>query len=217
MNDLMNIIKIAIADDHPIVVEGISNLLRKHTQFEICATYTTGEELLKGLAHQVPDVLLLDIHFPDTTGNELIRIISPKYPQLKTLVITSADNIYDIKDMMQHGCSGYLLKSAALPVLVEAIEMVYEGGQFLEPAIKEQLFQTLLTPSRQKTVTYKLTQREQTILELLSEGKTNNEIAAQLFLSHRTIENNRLSLYQKLGVKNTAELMKTAIQQGLIQ
>lgn len=218
MKELMNLITIAIADDHPIVVEGMSNLLQRQVQFEISATYGTGAELLEGLIQQVPDVLLLDIHFPDTTGNELIRMISQKYPQVKVLAITSADNIFDIKDMMQHGCSGYLLKSAALSVLVEAIETVYHGGQYLEPAIKEQLLQSLLTSSpRQKPVTYKLTQREQTILELLSEGKTNNEIAAQLFLSHRTIENNRLSLYQKLGVKNTAELMKTAIQQGLIQ
>lgn len=217
MKELMNVITIAIADDHPIVVEGMSNLLRKQVRFEISATYGTGEELLEGLKQQVPDVLLLDIHFPDTTGNELIRIIAQKYPQIKVLAITSADNIFDIKDMMQHGCSGYLLKSAALSVLVEAIEMVYHGGQYLEPVLKEQLLQSLLTSPRQKPVTYKLTQREQTILELLSEGKTNNEIAAQLFLSHRTIENNRLSLYQKLGVKNTAELMKTAIQQGLIQ
>lgn len=213
----MKKIKIAIADDHPIVVEGISNLLNKHSHIEVIATYETGSALLDGLSQQLPDILLLDMLFPDTTGNQLIRQISKLYPQLPVLVITSSDNVIDIKDMMQHGCSGYLLKSAALPVLVEAIETVHNGKQFLEPVIKEQLLQLYLSSTRPKTVTYKLTKREEIILKLLSEGKTNNDIAAELFLSHRTIENNRMFLYQKLGVKNTAELIKTAIQQGLIQ
>lgn len=213
----MKKIKIAVADDHPIVIEGISNLLNKHSHIEVTATYETGAALLDGLSNQLPDVLLLDMLFPDTTGNQLIRQISKQYPKLPVLVITSADNIIDIKDMMQHGCSGYLLKSAALSVLVEAIETVHNGKQFLEPAIKEQLLQLYLGSPRPKTVTHKLTKREEIILKLLSEGKTNNDIAAELFLSHRTIENNRMFLYQKLGVKNTAELIKTAIQQGLIQ
>jgi len=214
---MSKVINIAIADDHPIVVEGIGNLLRRHPSFKVIAEYATGAALLEGLARRAPDVLLLDMHFPDTTGNELVRIIAKKYPAVRILVITSVDSVFDIRDMMQHGCSGYLLKSAALPVLTEAIETVYNGGQFLEPAMKEQLLQSMLSPGRAKPATQKLTQREQALLELLSQGKTNNEIAAQLFLSHRTIENNRLALYQKLGVKNTAELIRTAIQQGLVK
>lgn len=213
----MNRIKIAIADDHPIVVEGIRNLLNKHAQFEVIATYGTGAALTEGLRNLVPDILLLDIHFPDTTGNQLARLITKDYPQIRIIVLTSVDTVFDIKDMMKNGCQGYLLKSASLPVLVEAIETVYNGNQFLEPALKEQLVQSLLSPDQAKPVSFKLTQREQLLLELLSEGKTNNEIAAQLFLSHRTIENNRLSLYQKLGVKNTAELIKIALQKGLIK
>lgn len=211
----MNKIRIAIADDHPIVAEGLSTLLSRQPSFEIVAIYNTGAALLEGLANGQPDVLLLDIHFPDTTGNQLARTISKQYPQVRILAITSVDNVFDIKDMLQHGCSGYLLKSSPLPMVITAIETVYKGEQFLEPSLKEQLLQAILDP-RQKPVSQKLTQREQTLLQLLSEGKTNNEIAAQLFLSHRTIENNRLSLYQKLGVKNTAELIKTAIQQGLL-
>ena len=212
----MNVIKIAIADDHPIVAEGMSTLLRQQSHFAITAIYHTGAALLEGLTVAVPDVLLLDINFPDMTGNQLVRIISKKYPALRVLAITSVDNIFDIKDMMQHGCAGYLLKSAALPVLVEAIQTVYNKEQFLEPELKEQLLQSLLQVSKPKPAGTTLTQREKTILDMLSEGKTNNEIAALLFLSHRTIENNRLSLYQKLGVKNTGELIKTAMQQGLI-
>ncbi len=214
---MRNAIKIALADDHPIVIEGISNLLRQHPHFEVIATFNTGASLLDGLGKITPDVLLLDIHFPDTTGNELVRTISKKYPDLRVLALTSVDNVYDIKDMMQHGCSGYLLKSSPLPMLVEAIETVHKGEQFVAPELKEQLLQSMLQGQQSKPAGLKLTQREQTLLKLLSEGKTNNEIAAELFLSHRTIENNRLSLYQKLGVRNTASLIKVALQQGLIQ
>lgn len=211
----MQKIKIAIADDHPIVVEGISSLLRADDRFDVIASYNTGAALLEGLSRQVPDVLLLDIHFPDTTGNQLARIISKEFPALRIIAITSVDNSFDMRDMLLHGCSGYLLKSAALPVLKEAIEKVYAGEEFLEPGSKEQLFQSMLK-TKLKPTTYKLTQREQQVLELLSSGKTNSEIAEQLFLSPRTIENNRMSLYQKLGVKNTAELIKTAMRLGLI-
>ncbi len=212
----MDTISVAIADDHPLVASGISNLLRANPRFVIHAMYNSGTELLEGLVKKQPDVLLLDMHFPDTTGNELMRVIAVEYQNLKVLVISSIDNIYDIKDMIQNGCCGYVLKSATLEVLTEAIETVYKGEQFLEPAIKEQLLQSVLNNSP-KVTDYKLTQREQTILELLSHGKTNNEMAAELFLSHRTIENHRLSLYQKLGVRNSAELIRTALQQGLLK
>ncbi len=212
-----DIIRIAIADDHPIVVEGISNLLRSRDHFKITATYGSGAGLLEGLSHDVPDVLLLDFYFPDTTAIQLVRVITKKYPELRILAITSSDNAMNVKDMMQNGCSGYILKSAALSVLIEAVETIYKGGQYLQPAIKELLLESMLTPQHKKPADYKLTQREQTILTLLSQGKTNSEIAEQLFVSLRTIENNRLSLYKKLGVRNTAELIKNALQQGLIK
>ncbi len=208
-------IKIVIADDHPIVVQGISSLLATDARFDVMASYDTGAALLEGLRQQLPDVLLLDIHFPDTTGNKLARIISKEYPALRMIAITSVDNSFDMRDMLQNGCAGYLLKSAGLPVLKEAIETVYAGNEFLEPDTKEQLFRSMLRDNL-KPGTFKLTQREQQVLDLLAEGKTNSEIAELLFLSPRTIENNRMSLYQKLDVKNTAELIKTAMRLGLI-
>jgi len=210
-------IKIIIADDHPVVVEGISNLLRAQQHLEVIATYNTGAELLQGLAMQQPDVLLLDIQFPDTTGNDLARAIIPKYPEIRILVLSGVDNIFNIKDMMQQGCAGYILKNVSLPTLVKAIETVHAGKEFLEPELKEQLFNSLLHPAGQEKMIAELTQREQKILELISRGHTNMEIAKLLFLSYRTIQNNRLTLYQKLDAHNTPELIKKALQQGLIQ
>src|SRR5690606_18939105 len=103
-------IKLAIADDHPLVAQGISKMLARYPQVEIRAYYPTGAALLAGLAEEQPDVLLLDIHFPDTTGNELVRTIIPKYPELKILVLTSVDDPYEVQDMIQNGCLGYVQK-----------------------------------------------------------------------------------------------------------
>lgn len=209
-------ITIAIADDHPIVVDGLSRLLHSHSEFRVIASYTLGSKLMDGLNLQLPDILLLDLHFPDTRGNDLIRIIRHKYPELKIIVITSSENVFDLKDMIQNGCSGYLLKSTGLDILIEAIKTVYTGGQYIDATMKEAYVALTLNNNKTAPSGSMLSERELKILLLLSNGKTNNEIASELSLSHRTIENNRLSMYKKLGVKNTAELLKQAMQKGLI-
>lgn len=210
-------IKIAIADDHPVVVEGIRNLLQAQNNLEVIATYSSGTALLEGLEARQPDLLLLDVHFPDIRGNDLIRQLSPQYPELRILVLSSEDNVLEVKDMLQHGASGYVLKNVSLPVLLEAIEKVHAGEQYIEAALKESIFKSLVSPTKpEKKVDFKLTQREHKILELLSKGFTNVEIGDTLFLSYRTIQNNRQKLYQKLGVHSTGELIRVAIERGLI-
>ncbi len=210
-------IKIAIADDHPLVAQGISKMLAHYPQIEVISYYLTGNALLSGLQEQQPDVLLLDIHFPDTTGNELVRAIAPQYPDLKILVLTSVDDPYEVQDMMQNGCLGYIQKTVASETLLKAIETVYYGEQFLEPALKEALVQAMFQPGQKKTENIRLTAREQEILEMICAGLTNMDIGQKLFLSHRTIENYRISLYQKFNVNNTAQLVKMAVQYKFVR
>lgn len=210
-------IKLAIADDHPLVVEGISKMLARYPDIHIGASYATGGALLEGLKEEQPDVLLLDMHFPDTTGNALIREIKPQYPDLKILVLTSVDDPFDVQDMMQQGCLGYVQKTVAPEVLAQAIETVFYGEEFLEPSLKEALVKALLRPGKKSLGTVQLTTREQEILELVCQGLTNMEIGEKLFLSHRTIENHRTSLYQKFEVNNTAGLVKIAVQLKLVK
>lgn len=206
-------IKVAIADDHPIVVGGLSNLLHTVNHISVIDTYNTGAALLAGLEQQQPDVLLLDLHFPDAHGKELAATITRLYPAIRILILSSVDNPYDIREVMQAGCAGYLLKNVRPEVLIKAIEQVYAGETFLEPALKEQLMQSLFSPLKEKI---KLTQREKKILELIAQGKTSAEIAEILFLSYRTIQNNRATLYEKFEVHNTVELIKVALQLGLV-
>lgn len=114
---------------------------------------------------------------------------------------------------MQKGSQGYLLKNVEPETLLHAIRQVYAGEQYLESSLKEQLLQSYLNPSTQPV---KLTLREQQILDLIAQGKTSIEIAAQLYLSYRTIQNNRATLYEKFKVHNTVELIKVALQMGLV-
>lgn len=210
-------IKIAIADDHPIVVEGLRKMLAAQPHMEVIANYNSGKALLEGLKTQQPDVLLLDIHFPDTTGNELAHTIVPLYPELQILVITSVDDPFDVQDMIRHGCSGYVHKTVDPEMLVEAIETVYAGGEFLQPSLREGLVEAMLRPGSKNPGRIHLTLREREVLELICEGLTNMDIGNKLYLSHRTIESHRVSLYEKFGVNNAASLVKLAVQYRLVK
>jgi len=210
-------IKLAIADDHPMVVRGLTDIVRPCPHIEVVATYGTGKDLLHGLSLQLPDVLLLDIQLPDLQGDELARTITKQYPSVRILVVSSIDIAYRVKDMMQLGCAGYLLKSTAPETLVEAIEKVYQGTEFLEPNLKDELLASVFHPEKRSRKHIRLTKREQEILVLICEGLNNYDIGDRLFLSHRTVENHRMSLHQKFDVKNSAALVRAALQQGFIK
>lgn len=211
-------IKVAITDDHPLVIEGLQNALSAFPKIEITDVYSSANALLKGLKKSVPDVLLLDIQLSDTPGNELAPVLIETYPQLRILVLSSMDATSYVKDMMQHGCMGYLLKSNTdRKMLAQAIEQVYAGKLFLDPSLKEDLLYGMLKEQKSVKVTRpKLTLREQEILQLIVAEHSNQEIADKLFLSLRTIEAHRYNLIQKLNVKNTVGLVKAAMQMGLV-
>lgn len=206
-------IKVSIADDHPIVVDGLRNLLKGAEGIELLSVYNSGKALMAGLKEQQPDVLLLDLQFPDSNGKDLSAEIRQRYPAVRILILSSVENIYDIREVMQKGAKGYLLKNVQPEVLLQAIRKVYEGEEFLEPALKEELLKSLFNPLKEKI---KLTQREKRILDLIAQGKTSMEIAELLFLSYRTIQNNRATLYEKFEVHNSIELVKVAMQLGLL-
>lgn len=209
-------IKVVIADDHPMVISGLRNILSSFNHIEVLADYRSGGELLDGLQRQLPDVLLLDIHFPDTTGTDLAGIILEQYPGVRILVITSVENPFQVQTMIRKGCLGYVLKSAEAETIRIAIEQVYEGAEYIDPQLKEQLLDSVLHPSRKKTSNLKLTNREQQILELVCAGLNNYEIGERLFVSHRTVDAHRRSLYQKFDAKNVADLVRMAIQHGFV-
>lgn len=210
-------IKIAITDDHPIVIDGLLNALHDTPGMEVVATYNNGAALLKGLQEQSIDILLLDLQLPDKNGAELVPIVLQQYPDIHILILSGVESSSYIKEMIQKGCKGYLLKSNTdRDKLITAIQEVYNGSVYLEPAIKEQLLHEMLIAKRKRdSINPKVTQRELEVLRLIMEELNNQEIADRLFISLRTVETHRYNLLQKLNAKNTAGLLRIARQMGI--
>jgi DNA-binding NarL/FixJ family response regulator len=206
----------SIADDHPLVINGLKQILECCKDIEIISTYANGQELLEGLETAQPDVLLLDIQMPYKTGDEVAPLILDAYKGIKIIALTNQDNTYYVKTMMRHGVSGYMLKTSDADTIVDAIRLVAGGEVFVDPLLKEKLVEESILGKKTTTRMPQLTRREKEILELIASNFTSQEIADQLFLSKRTIDNHRLSLLLKLDVKNSAALIKKAMQMGLI-
>ena len=205
-------INVAMIDDQVIILNGLQKILADEKNITIVGVFNNGDELLAGLEKKLPNVLLLDIHMPGKSGFELAEIISKKYATVKIIALTNIDVLAQMKQMLQKGCLGYLLKDVSPEILVAAIETVSKGEQYLQEDFKIQLLNSLSGVITKHVIT----RREKEILKLITEEHTNNEIANMLFLSLRTVENHRNNLLQKLNVKNTAGLVKMAIQEGFI-
>jgi DNA-binding NarL/FixJ family response regulator len=209
-------IKVAITDDHPIVANGLKKILDDFERIDVVAVYATGNDMLKEVGTSLPDVMLLDMNLPDLEGPDLARQLLKKFPTIKIIVLTSSDVTVQVKKMLQIGCQGYLLKDSDDKTIVQAIETVYSGGQFLSPVIQQQLVNDMFRTKNQKQNTL-LTRREKEVLQLITQEYTNQEIADKLFISLHTVDNHRSSLLQKLDAKNTAGLVKKAIENGLVE
>lgn len=209
-------IKIAIADDHPLVINGLKLILANSKKMELTGSYNNGKELLNGLRLCVPDVLVLDIHMPGQTGDELAGIITEQYPGVKILALTNEDSVYHIKNMLRKGVHGYILKTTSEDILLDAILKVNKGEQYLETALKEKMVQDTLQAKKQLSAAPVLSDREKEVLRYIAQDMTSQQIADKIFVSKRTIDYYRLSMLTKLGVKNVGALVKKGIQLGLI-
>ncbi len=202
---------IIIADDHTIVLEGLELLL---STFDFVSdTYKVNNEsmLREAIAQKKPDIVLLDIAFGKSDGREICRSLKKEFPNLKLIALTSHDDMATVKSSIQAGFDGYLLKSEDRATVMQALQLVYEGEQFFSPKVKEVFFQQGI--ATQKAA---LTKREVEILQLIVDEKTTKEMAEQLFISEKTIENHRANLMLKLDVKNMAGLVKKAITLGYV-
>ncbi len=210
-------IAISIVDDHPLVIGGIVKLLQQYRHLHLAGVYSSGSELLQGLKKQNCDILLLDIQMPQQNGINLMDILRADYKELKIIALTAHDTPYYIQTMLSKGCLGYILKNSSEAEIIEAIETVHKGQQYLARSIREELLFDLVKMNHKgQNMKGKLTSRELDILRLIVAEYTSQEIAEHLYLSNRTVEKYRLNLLQKLDVKNTAGLVKAALQQNLL-
>lgn len=216
MGTMTTRIKVAIADDQPIILLGLQNVIKDGDRLILHGIYKNGKEILDGLdTDKLPDVLLLDIQMPGMDGIEVAGILSKKYPSVKIVALTNVDAMPQVKRMLQQGCKGYLLKNTDPSELIAAIERVSNGEQILDSVLKDEIINDLFLSKRERGKIV-LSSREKEILELITDGRPNQYIADKLFISLRTVENHRSNLHLKLGVNNTAALVKVALKAGLV-
>lgn len=209
-------IQIAITDDHPAVIEGIRSMFDNHTDIRVEAVFSDGRSSLLGIPDSNIEVLLLDINLPDTDGAQLCRELISRKPDLKIIGFTSYKETAFLKTMMQNGALGFLLKNSSYSEIIEAIFTVKSGDEFVQEEMKELLMKESFKRKTGRSFIPKLTRREKEILSLILDEMTTQEIADALFISSKTVETHRLNLLQKLEVKNTAGLVKVAIEKGLV-
>lgn len=202
--------KIFIVDDHYMVIEGIRSLLQNEKNIEWLGHAMNAASCLAFLFKQLPDIILMDINLPDKSGIDLCKEVIAKYPSVFVIGLSTFNQQSFIQKMIDNGASGYVLKNATQEELCDAINTVVRGKQYLS----HEVAQVLRSSDQQEKPI--LTRREIEVLELIAEGLTNNEIAQKLFVSPTTVDTHRKNLLSKFSAKNTATLIKMAVQMQFV-
>jgi DNA-binding NarL/FixJ family response regulator len=206
-------IRVFIVDDHPVVIEGIHSLLQNEKDMVWVGQAMNAPSCLGFFVNSMADVVLMDISMPGMDGVELCAVMKEKYPGIFILGLSTFNQGLYIKKMMENGASGYILKNSSKEELVEAIHAVHEGGIYFSGEVGQALEEYKKSSKSELPL---LTPREKEVLELIAEGYTNPQIAEKIFLSQFTIDSHRKNLLAKLNVKNTASLIRLAVERKLI-
>lgn len=203
-------IKIFVADDHPIVREGLVAVLETQADFEIVGEAADGQQVIEKVLETEADILFLDLAMPHKDGVQVIEFLQQHNSPIKVIIFTVFDTDERIITAIKAGAKGYLLKGASRQEIFNAIRVVSQGGSLLQPAIASKVFQHI---SQEVAA---LSPREMEVLKLLSRGLKNSTVAQQLFISERTVKFHVSAILSKLGVKNRTEAVQLAVKRGLI-
>ena len=220
MSGTMKKIRVLIADDHALFREGVRALLSKYEDLEVTGEAADGKEAIDQVKKLRPDIVLMDIAMPGLGGLEATLELKKICPEVKIIVLTQYANQEYLYRFLKAGVSGYVLKRVAGAELVSAIRSVHRGGTFLHPDVAPSVIEGYLgglQPPEQEGAYETLTDREKQVLKLVAEGKTNKEIAEILTISVKTAMAHRANIADKLGIHNRAELIKFALQRGIVE
>lgn len=207
-------IKIIIVDDHPLIKEGLKQILSFYPDIEIVSEGSNGSEAISIISETSCDILLLDINMPVLNGLDALKIIRQTNPHLKVLLLTVENDFGTLREAIDLKVNGYILKESAGSTLTDAIRHVYSGGNYIDQTLTKHVFNIINEPSMAKESSAKpempdpfsrLTEREKEILSYISKGCSNKEIASKLFLSEKTIRNTITSIFKKINVKDRVQ------------
>lgn len=209
-------ISIAITDDHAMIIEGLKAMFQYDKKYKIIASYSTLKETLEKISIDKPNILLLDINLKDGNGISVCKDILKTLPDLKIIALTSFEDINMVRLMLRNGAKGYLLKNTSSEEIISAINTVLDDEIYLPKELKKQILNESIGLEKKQDFLPKITRREKEVLELIVQEFTTEEIAGKLFVTIKAIEAHRGNLIQKLNVRNTAGLVKIAIEKGLL-
>jgi two-component system response regulator DevR len=209
--------RVLLVDDHEVVRLGLKALLERHPQFDVIGEASNAREALEMVGNYHPDVVVMDIRLPGTSGIEACEDITSRYPETRVIMLTSYAEDEMLFSAIRAGASGYMLKQIGGEDLVKALEAVGRGEALLDPAVTQRVFQEVRRAVKEEEASafVHLSQQEKHVLLLVSEGKTNREIAKALFLGEGTVRNYVSSILSKLGVNNRAEAAAYAVEHNL--
>lgn len=212
----MSEIKIIIADDHALIRNGIKTMLARNPDYKIVAEAENGKELVEQASRLIPDVVLVDISMPVLNGFDALSELRKLLPDTKVILLTMHEEPEYIIKAARSGANGYLLKNVDYEELHRAIGLVMSGQKYFNQQVSSILMEELHRKSDTDQLQEKLTERESDILKEIVKGLSSKEIADKLFISSRTVDTHRNNLMKKLSVHNTAELVKLALEKGLV-
>jgi DNA-binding NarL/FixJ family response regulator len=209
--------RILLVDDHEVVRLGLKSLLERHPQFDVVGEASSAREAMEIVNNSHPDVVVMDIRLPGTSGIEACEEITGRYPEIKVIMLTSYAEDEMLFSAIRAGASGYILKQIGGEDLVRALEAVGRGEAMLDPTVTQRVFQEVRRAVKEEEASAfaHLSQQEKHVLLLVSEGKTNREIAKALFLGEGTVRNYVSSILSKLSVNNRAEAAAYAVGHSL--
>lgn len=207
---------ILIVDDHKVLAEGLAELLKKTKKYTITGIITMGSDVIPFLEKNIPDLIILDLELPDADGITLAKEILKKYTYLKILILTMHKEPEYFEQLFNAGIMGFLNKNADKNEIFEALDSIQKGSPYYGREIINEYIKYQKKPLAEKKEELRITEREKDVLRLILEGNTTLEICEKLFVTKNTVDSHRKNLLSKLGVKNTAELVKLAIEKKLV-
>ena len=213
------VLRVFLADDHEMIREGLKKLIQEQADMEVVGEASSGREAWQQIRKLQPDIVVTDVSMPDMNGAQLTKRLNQEYPHIKVIALTGFEDQNYLRQLLQAGVSGYVLKRVAAKELIHAIRIVADGGFYLEPSMAGRVVGGYI--GRRSNISINpagdLSEREEEVLRRIALGYSNKEIAAQLDISVKTVETYKTRLMEKLDLHSRVDIVRYALQKGWLE